>query len=123
MGFKDWFARNPNAPAFKVTLQNMIITAVLILILIQAIGILFNISSIKLGPVFQLILIAATVLIAFAIAKKQIQGGEISKQDFFALIIIVALTIVAMIYMKDYIPVIFQRGVNLAQSFLPLPNV
>jgi len=113
------FKRKPGTiPRKPVTIEGIILMAILIIVGIQALGVLIPALNIKLGPVFQIILIAATVVVAFAFAKKQIQGGQISRADIGVLVVLVLITILAMIFMKQYIPSIFREGLNNMQSML-----
>ena len=93
--------------------------------LLQAFGVLFGLQGIKLGPVFQLMLIAAIVLAAFAIGKKVLQGTAVSKKDIFAIATLMIVCAVALIYVRDLVPEIFQQSMlelkTMAQSYLPLP--
>lgn len=116
---------NPNAPKFKFDVVKITLIFVLFLILLQAFGVLFNMQGIKLGPVFQLILIAAIALGAFAIGKKLLQGVAVSKKDIFAIVVLIVICALALFFVRDLIPEIFQQSMFEAkimlQSYLPLP--
>lgn len=116
---------NPNAPKWKITIVNVVVVFVLFIILFQALGVLFGLQGIKLGPVFQLLLIAAIGLAAFAIGKKMIQGAAISKQDIFALVALIVVCGLALFLMRDLIPEVFQQSMleakMMLQSFFNIP--
>lgn len=125
-----WFFKknriyDPNAKPFRPTIVGITLVFVLILLFLQTVGLLFNLQGIKLGPMFMVILISSISLAAFAIAKKQIQGIAIGKQDLIAIIVLVVVTIIALFYLRDLVPEIFQQSVmnlkDIAQTFLPLP--
>ena len=121
MGMFDIFKKkNQGQPRKPITIESIIIASILIIVGIQALGVLIPALNIKLGPVFQIILIAATVIVAFAIAKKQIHNSAISRFDMGILVLLVVLTVLAMIYMKQYIPDIFREGLNNIQSMIQM---
>lgn len=109
---------NPNAPKWKITIINIVIVFVLFVIILQAIGILFNLQGIKLGPVFQLILIAAIALASFAIGKKLMQGAPVSKKDIFAIVVLIIVCGLALFLMRDLIPEVFQQSMMEAKIML-----
>lgn len=119
------FSRNPNARPFKLGISEVIVVFVLIMIFLQTIGVVFNLAGLKLGPVFMLLLISAVSLAAFAMAKKQIQGGEVSKKDVFAIVALTVVTILALFYLRDLVPEVFKEGMSAlkiaTQSVIPLP--
>lgn len=107
-------------------MQTIAWTLVLIFIILQAFGILFaKYIEIKLGPVLLFALITVTVLMAASIAKKQWGGRSIDKKDFFALVILVAVTVLAVIYLESLVPQIFAEAASMLkidlQSIIPLP--
>lgn len=118
------FSKDPQARPFKLNIAGVVIVFILILVILQTVGILFGLSGVKLGPIFMLILVSAIVLISFAIAKKQIQGIQISKKDIGALIVIGVVTILALFYLREFVPEIFTESLVelkiIAQSILPL---
>lgn len=119
------FSRNPNARPFKPDISEVIVVFVLIMIFLQTIGVVFNLAGLKLGPVFMLLLISAVSLAAFAMAKKQLQGGEVSKKDVFAIVALTVVTILALFYLRDLVPEVFKEGMSAlkiaTQSVIPLP--
>jgi len=107
-------------------MQTIAWTLVLVFIILQAFGVLFSsYITIKLGPVLLFALIAVTVLMAASIAKKQWGGRTIDKKDFFALVILVVVTTLAVIYLENLIPQIFAEAASMLkvdlQSIIPLP--
>ena len=115
----------PNAPKVRIDITKITMMSILILILLQAIGVLFDLQGIKLGPIFLLLLIAAIVLTAFAIAKRSMQGVAVGRKDVFILVSITLITVLALFYLRELVPEIFKPGIVelkvIVQSFLPIP--
>ena len=110
----------PKAPRVKITVVLTLMVFIIALLMIQAFGILFDMASIKLGPVFMLFLIAAVSLFALSISKKYLQGIAIGKADIFVLLILVAVMIIALFYLKDLIPEIFKQSMMELHSFVAI---
>lgn len=95
-------------------MQTIAWTLVLIFIILQALGILFaKYITIRLGPVLLFAMITIIVLMAASIVKKQWGGRSIDKKDFFALVILVAVTILAVIYLESFMPQIFAEAASM----------
>ena len=75
--------------AIPLTLTNLIIFVVLTLVFIQLIGIVFELTTIKLGPVFILIAIGMAAAMSVAVFRKVASDHlELTAKDVFAILIV-----------------------------------
>lgn len=108
--------------AIPLTLTNLIIFVVMTLVLIQGLGLIFNLTSIKLGPIFVLIAIGMAAAMSIAAFRKVASDHlELSRKDVFAIIIVTAVALVLMFFLRDFVPEIFQTSVTQIQSAIGLP--
>ena len=107
--------------AIPLNLTNLAIVTVMTLVLVQGLGLVFNITTLKLGPVF--ILIAVGMAAARSIAafrKVNSDHLELTKKDVFAIIIVMGLALILMFFLRDFVPEIFQSGITQMQSIMGL---
>ena len=112
---------SPSAPRIKITIISVLMVFIIALLMVQAFGLLFNMASIKLGPAFMVFLIAAVSLFALAVAKKYLENNPVGKADIIVLLILVAVMIIALFYLRDLVPEIFKQSMMELQSALQLP--
>jgi len=107
--------------AIPLSLTNLTIVTIMTLVIVQAIGLIFNITSIKLGPVFILIAVGMSASMSIAAFRKVNSDHlELTKKDVFAIIIVMGLTLVLMFFLRDFVPEIFQQGMVQMQSMMGL---
>jgi len=114
---------DPNAKGLDLNITNITIGVVLSLILIQAFGLLIGNAlgfSIKLGPIFVLLPIAISSLMAVAIVKNLLNGKEVSKQDVFAIVVVATLSLLVLMFLRDFVPEIFVQSLVGLQSMVGL---
>jgi uncharacterized membrane protein len=107
--------------AIPLTLTNLVIFTVLALIFFQLIGLVFRIGSIKLGPIFILIAIGMSAAMGIAAFRKVASDHlELTKKDVFAIIITAVIALVLMFFLRDFVPEIFEAGIDQMQSMIGL---
>lgn len=118
------FARGINQPRFELNLTNVLVAVIMALVLIQAFGLVLGGPlglSVHLGPVFVLLPLAIASLLGIAIVKKMMQDKLVTKQDIFAVVIVMAIATVVMIYLPKVVPEIFEQSVVQLQSMVGFP--
>ena len=105
--------------AIPLTLVNLIIFVVLTLVLVQGIGLIFGLTSIKLGPVFILIAIGMAAAMSIAAFRKVATDHlELSKKDVFAIIVVTLVALILMFFLRDFVPEIFSQSLLQLQSII-----
>lgn len=110
--------------AIELNLTNLLILVVLTLVLLQGIGLMFGkvttYLDFKLGPLFVLIAVGATAMLAVAIFKKLITNQVVSQKDIFAIVVTALLAVMLLFFLRDLLPEIFEPGVTTLQSMVGL---
>jgi hypothetical protein len=101
-----------------LTLTNMVIIVVLTLVLVQAIGLVFNLASVTLGPVFIMIAIGMTAAISVAIFKKIADGDVLTSKDVYAILVSAVIALLLLFFMRDLVPEVFRAGIGQIQSVI-----
>lgn len=109
----------------RLTFEQILIMAGVILIALQVFGALFGKAlglDYSAGQVYLGALIVLSVLTGFAVMKKLMTtGAGVGKKDIAVLVIIVLGTGLAIVYLPDLVPGIFERSALALKSNLPLP--
>lgn len=101
-----------------LTVTNIVIIVVLTLVLVQAVGLIFNIASVTLGPVFIMISIGMTAAISVAIFKKIADGDLLTSKDVYAILVSAVIALLLLFFMRDLVPEVFRVGVSQIQSVI-----
>lgn len=101
-----------------LTLTNLVIMVILTLVLIQAIGLMFNLTSVTLGPIFIMISIGMTAAISVAIFKKIADGDVLSSKDVYAILVSAVIALLLLFFMRDFVPEVFREGIFQLQSII-----
>lgn len=101
-----------------LTLTNIVIIVVLTLVLVQALGLIFNWASVTLGPVFILIAIGMTAAISVAIFKKISDGNVLSAKDVYAILVVAVIALILLFFMREMVPEVFRAGLFEIQSVI-----
>jgi len=83
-------------------------TIILAMIILQGIGLIFKGLNIHLGPLLLFFLIAVTVVIGASIARDKMQGRIVGREDLIILLVLVGITTLSVIYLRQYLPEVFQ---------------
>jgi hypothetical protein len=111
--------RGPSKWDIKLDFTTLLILVILSLVLIQAIGLLFEpFVDVNLGPAFVLIAISMSAATSIAIFKKLLNNTQITKKDIFAIIITALLSLVMLFFLRDLIPEIFEQAIVQLQSMV-----
>ena len=104
------FSKHEGAPR---PLGQWVIIAVIGLVVLQIIGYvagqLFG-KSFYLGPGFLLIAIAAALSLAFVFVINVMKGRPLEKKEIIVVIIVFAVTILAVIFIRQLVPEIFETS-------------
>lgn len=103
-----------------LSVTNIVILVVMTLVLVQALGLILNISSITLGPVFVLVAIGMTAAISVAIFKKIADGDILDSKDIYAILVSATIALILMIFLRDFVPEIFRESMLIMQSAIGL---
>lgn len=101
-----------------LTLTNLVIFVILTLVLIQAIGLLFNLANVTLGPVFVLISIGMAAALSIALFKKISDGLPLDAKDVYAVLLTVVIALFLMFFLRDFVPEVFRQSILSIQSFI-----
>lgn len=101
-----------------LTLTNIVIIVVLTLVLVQAVGLVFNLASVTLGPVFIMIAIGMTAAISVAIFKKIADGDVLTSKDVYAILVSAVIALLLLFFMRDLVPEVFRAGILQIQSVI-----
>jgi len=105
----------------ELDLSTIIILVVLTLVLFQAMGLMFGSAlgfDVKLGPVFVLLPLAISTVLAAVMTKKLVKNQEITKQDTFALVVIFIIALLVLFFLRDFVPEIFEQSIVQLQSMI-----
>ena len=108
----------------KLTFEEGIMLAGLILVGLFGFSMLFGKMlgfSFAVGYIPLLLGVVLTVTVMFAITMKTMRGEMIGTKDVVTLLIISAITVLAMMYLPDLIPPAFEQSALSLKSALPLP--
>lgn len=110
----------PMAPqkrkALEFDLGTIIILLILTMVVVQVIGLIFKDAGIYLGPAFIILAVGMSAATSIAIFKKMINNQLITQKDMFAVVILAALALVMMFFLRDLMPEIFEQGILELQS-------
>lgn len=101
-----------------LTLTNLMVLVLLALVIIQAVGLIFGIASVTLGPVFVLFAVGGTAAISVLIFKKLADGSNLSKKDVFAILVSGIITLILLFFLREFVPEVFREGVIVMQSIV-----
>lgn len=99
--------------SWKMDISTTLILVVFSLIGVQAFAFIFGKAlgfEIFLGPIFMLIPLGISSLMAVAIVKRLITGEIITQRDMFAVFITAGLTVLVLIFLRDLVPEIFEQS-------------
>lgn len=103
----------------ELTLGNLIILSFLVLLIIQAVGLIFqDYISIKLGPVWILISVGISSLMGIAIFKKLFRDEPITRKDIIAIFTVAIISLLMLFFLRDFVPEIFTQGIIQLQSLV-----
>lgn len=106
----------------KLNLSTLLILVLMALILVQAVGLVFNWTdfgqAIKLGPVFILLAVLMTSATSVAVFRRLIQGYMVSKQDIFAIVVTAIIALFMLFFFREAVPEVFEQALLQLQSML-----
>jgi hypothetical protein len=117
MGFFD------KVKGLPLDTSSVLIATVMSLVVFQAFGLVFGKGlnlDVKLGPIFVLLPLGIAALVGVGIVKKMMMGLFISKQDLFAVVVILLIALIAMFWLPEIVPEVFSREVSAMQSIVGL---
>ncbi len=119
MAFK--FFSGDKGRGIPLDLTNIIIMVVIALVLFQGFGLIFGDMlglDIALGPVFILLPLGLASVLGVAIVKKMIRSQPVTKQDTFAIFVVLIIALLVMFLLRDFVPEIFSVQVLELQSII-----
>lgn len=96
----------------------MMVLVFLTLVILQAFGIIFQLSSVKLGPIFIILAVVMSAGTTVAIVKKLGNDKEVTKKDVFAILVTALIALVLLFFLRDYVPEIFQQSLIQLQAII-----
>lgn len=115
----------PKKSRFDINLDitNVSILLVMTLIFIQTFGLILSQPlglNIKLGPIFILIPIGISSLISVAVFRKLSNNTQVTKKDVFIIFITAMLAVLVMMYLRSFVPEIFEQSIIQLQSMMSI---
>lgn len=103
---------------FELSFGNILVLVLGILIFVQTFGLLFPSFNINLGPIFIIISVVAFSAMTMIIVKKVGNDSELSKKDVFAIVIAALITLVVLLFLRDFVPEVFAQSLYELQAII-----
>jgi len=110
-----------NTKGLKLDMTTVLVTLVITLVVLQLFDFVFGNAlgiEIKIGPLFVAMAVGIASVLGVAIVKKLIQNQPVSRQDLFAIVVVMMLAFLIMFFLREFVPELFSGAVLELQSMI-----